>query len=65
MKQKIDLSTWNRKEHFEFFCTFEEPFFGITTQIDMTIEIPTQNQLRQARIYERQYTIKQRNIIII
>ena len=37
MKQKIDISSWNRKEHFEFFCTFEEPFFGITTPIDMTI----------------------------
>jgi len=37
MKQTIDLATWNRKEHFEFFSTFEEPFFGITTPIDMTI----------------------------
>ncbi len=37
MKQKIDISTWNRKEHFEFFCTFEEPFFSITTPIDMTV----------------------------
>ncbi|RTL14004.1 MAG: chloramphenicol acetyltransferase, partial [Flavobacteriaceae bacterium] len=37
MKQKIDISSWNRKEHFEFFNTFEEPFFGITTSIDMTI----------------------------
>lgn len=37
MKQKINLATWNRKEHFEFFSTFEEPFFGITTPIDMTI----------------------------
>ena len=37
MKQKIDLATWNRKEHFEFFSTFEDPFFGITTPIDMTI----------------------------
>jgi chloramphenicol O-acetyltransferase type A len=37
MKQKIDLATWNRKEHFEFFSTFEEPFFGITTPIEMTI----------------------------
>jgi chloramphenicol O-acetyltransferase type A len=37
MKQKIDLATWNRKEHFEFFSTFEEPFFGITTPIDMTV----------------------------
>ena len=37
MKQIIDLATWNRKEHFEFFSSFEEPFFGITTPIDMTI----------------------------
>jgi chloramphenicol O-acetyltransferase type A len=37
MKQKIDLHTWNRKEHFEFFNTFEEPFFGCTTTIDMTV----------------------------
>ena len=37
MKQKIDISTWNRKEHFEFFSTFEEPFFGITTPLDCTI----------------------------
>jgi chloramphenicol O-acetyltransferase type A len=37
MKKKIDLATWNRKEHFEFFSTFEEPFFSITTPIDMTI----------------------------
>lgn len=37
MKQKIDISTWNRKEHFEFFSAFQEPFFGITTTIDCTI----------------------------
>jgi chloramphenicol O-acetyltransferase type A len=37
MKQKIDLSNWNRKEHFDFFSTFEEPFFGCTTTIDMTV----------------------------
>ena len=37
MKRELDISNWNRKEHFEFFCTFEEPFFCITTPIDMTI----------------------------
>jgi chloramphenicol O-acetyltransferase type A len=36
MKQELDLSTWNRKEHFEFFCKFEEPFFGTTIQFDCT-----------------------------
>lgn len=36
MKQKLNLDTWNRKEHFLFFSQMEEPFFGITTQIDCT-----------------------------
>lgn len=34
MKQKLDISTWNRKEHFEFFSTMEEPFFGVTVAVD-------------------------------
>ena len=37
MKQLLDIATWNRKEHFEFFSKFEEPFFSITCSIDMTI----------------------------
>lgn len=36
MKKELDLSTWNRREHFEFFSKFEEPFFGTTIQIDCT-----------------------------
>ena len=36
MKQKLDLNSWNRKEHFLFFKQMEEPFYGITTSIDCT-----------------------------
>ena len=36
MKQKLNLDTWNRKEHFLFFKQMEEPFFGMTTRIDCT-----------------------------
>ena len=36
MKRELNLSTWNRKEHFDFFCKFEEPFFGTTIQFDCT-----------------------------
>ena len=36
MKTKIDLSTWNRKGHFEFFCQMEEPFYGLTVNVDCT-----------------------------
>lgn len=36
MKTFLDLDNWNRKEHFEFYSQFEEPFFGISTNIDCT-----------------------------
>jgi chloramphenicol O-acetyltransferase type A len=37
LKQKLDLDTWNRTEHFHFFKQMEEPFFGVTVTIDCTI----------------------------
>ncbi len=36
MKQKLNLDTWNRKEHFHHFGRMEEPFFGVTTRVDCT-----------------------------
>ncbi|NLR78327.1 chloramphenicol acetyltransferase [Chitinophaga eiseniae] len=36
MKQLLPLDTWVRKDHFEFFSRFEEPFFGVCTEIDCT-----------------------------
>lgn len=36
MKQIINLDKWNRKEHFEFFGSMDDPFFGLTTQVDIT-----------------------------
>jgi chloramphenicol O-acetyltransferase type A len=46
VKQQIDIKNWNRKEHFEFFSTFEEPFFGITTPIDCTIAYQNSKELK-------------------
>lgn len=34
MKQRIDQATWNRREHFVFFSAFEEPFFGVVSEVD-------------------------------
>lgn len=36
MKTLLDIENWHRKEHFEFFSKFEEPFFGVTVVIDCT-----------------------------
>lgn len=37
MKQQIDIETWARRDHFKFFNTFDEPFFGLTVNIDCTV----------------------------
>ncbi|WP_394750550.1 CatA-like O-acetyltransferase [Spongiimicrobium salis] len=36
MRKELDIAQWERKEHFEFFGTFEEPFFGVTVDIEVT-----------------------------
>ena len=35
--RKIDQENWIRKEHFDFFNSFDEPFFGIVSEVDCTI----------------------------
>lgn len=32
--QSVDLETWPRRGHFEFFSSFEEPYFSITAQVE-------------------------------
>ena len=34
MKYKLDIESWPRKDHFNFFSKFEEPFFGVCVQVD-------------------------------
>lgn len=36
MKTFLDIDRWPRKEHFEFFRKFDEPFFGTVVTIDCT-----------------------------
>lgn len=37
MKKEINLETWKRKSHFDFFSAMEEPFYGVTVAIDVTL----------------------------
>ncbi|MFD2873207.1 CatA-like O-acetyltransferase [Mucilaginibacter ximonensis] len=36
MKKLINLNAWNRKDHFNLFSKFEEPFWGAVISIDCT-----------------------------
>lgn len=33
---KIDLSSWNRREHYEFYKSFDDPYWGATNNFDVT-----------------------------
>jgi chloramphenicol O-acetyltransferase type A len=33
-KRKLDLENWVRRPHFEFFSTFEEPYYGVVVNVD-------------------------------
>ncbi|MBN2616319.1 MAG: chloramphenicol acetyltransferase [Bacteroidales bacterium] len=35
-RKAININTWNRKDHFSFYSQFEEPFTGVTVQLDCT-----------------------------
>lgn len=37
MKTRVNIEEWVRRDHFLFFSKFEEPFFGVTVNIDCTI----------------------------
>ncbi|WP_339720582.1 chloramphenicol acetyltransferase [uncultured Paraglaciecola sp.] len=45
--KKINLSSWNRKEHFEFYSEFKQPFFNVCATVDVTktLDYCKQNQL--------------------
>ncbi|WP_369765866.1 CatA-like O-acetyltransferase [Flavobacterium sp. WC2429] len=45
MKTYLDIENWPRKEHFNFFRKFEEPFFGVTVEIDCTKAYQTSKKL--------------------
>ena len=34
--RKVEIKSWNRREHFEFFSKMASPYFGIVTEVDCT-----------------------------
>jgi chloramphenicol O-acetyltransferase type A len=34
--KKLNVHTWNRKQHFEFFNTFKDPIFAVAVPMDVT-----------------------------
>lgn len=35
-KRVVDISRWERKEHYEFFGNMPDPFFGLTVKVDFS-----------------------------
>lgn len=47
MYEKLDTDKWNRKDQFEFFRSYDNPFFNICSEVDVTLlyEFATKNKL--------------------
>ncbi|MGS2719682.1 CatA-like O-acetyltransferase [Paraglaciecola aestuariivivens] len=72
----LDLNAWHRKQHFEFFNDFEQPFFNLCATVDVTqvVNYCQQNQrsfficslfllgYTANQIPEFNYRIKQNNV---
>ncbi|QZE14485.1 chloramphenicol acetyltransferase [Halosquirtibacter laminarini] len=37
IKREVDISQWNRAEHFNFFSTMDNPLYGICLEVDATL----------------------------
>ncbi len=35
-KKEFDTSSWNRKSQYDFFKTYDDPYFNLTTELDVT-----------------------------
>jgi chloramphenicol O-acetyltransferase type A len=49
----IPIDTWDRKEHFEFFNTFTDPYFAVTSKVDVTLakQYAKENELSFFGVY--------------
>ena len=36
MVRRLDLSGWRRRDHFAFFKGYEQPFFNVCTEVDVS-----------------------------
>jgi chloramphenicol O-acetyltransferase type A len=37
MPRKLEMESWNRREHFDFFKDFEKPFFNVCVDVDVSL----------------------------
>ena len=62
MKKEINLEPWKRNSHFEFFSAMEEPFYGVTVEIDVTKAYEKAKELKTSFfIYYLHATLKTMN----
>ncbi len=49
----LDIESWNRKEHFHFFSQFDDPYFAVTVDFDVTkaLNYAKQEQLSFFALY--------------
>jgi chloramphenicol O-acetyltransferase type A len=78
LEKEFNIENWKRKEHFEFYSKYDEPFWGIVSEIDVTIAYKNAKEKRYSfflyylhksilainKINEFKYRIKNGRVII-
>ena len=36
MKTKLDIQNWNRRDHYRYFGSYDDPYFGVVVNVDCT-----------------------------
>ncbi len=48
MKTKIDVENWSRRDHFHYFGSAADPYFGVVVNVDCTTAYQTSKRLGQS-----------------
>ncbi|MFL1895172.1 CatA-like O-acetyltransferase [Aquimarina sp. 2-A2] len=63
-RTRLHIEQWNRKEHYQFFSSFDEPFFGIVTEVDFTKGYHTAKEMNTSHfLYYLYCSLKAANTI--
>ena len=69
MKKIIDLESWSRKEHFDFFNGMDNPFWGLVSTVDLSQAIKTVKSLNTSLysfyLYQILKTLNQNLLLLI
>ncbi len=61
MYRVLDQTNWARKAHFNFFTSFDDPFFGLTSTVDVSLLVKASQKAGFPFFFRKHLRIPSRN----